>query len=214
MGYTSMYKVIACSIFTPYVNHLSLDDSQYEFIYLEIHQHDHPQYLGKLIQDEIDHSKNYDKIIVLYGVCGGALLAIEAKDIPIVIIKVHDCMSILLGSKKKYEEITESSKSIAWSCYSLKKESKQNDNILKWKMMYDDETVNYLKSILIPNEIMYISMQLPQEKRFISNEKNIINGSLRFLSDILSLKSKDIIILSSNQKLKLSLDIEVIEIIK
>lgn len=125
-----MYKVIACSIYKPYIEELDIDQNQYSMTYLSIHQHNQPQKLARSIQQEIDQTNDdVDTIIVLYGLCGGALLKIQANDIPVIVIKVHDCMSILLGSKEKYNNLTKNNASISWSCYALKQENYIHDEV-------------------------------------------------------------------------------------
>ena len=208
-----MYKVIACGIFKPYIEKFDIEKDQYQFVYLQVQQHNYPQKLSRLIQNEIDISKGVDKIIVLYGICGGALLSICSRDIPVVVVKVHDCMSILLGSKQKYEQLTNNNKSIRWSCYSLKQENYTNDNLHDWEEKYDQETIEYLKSVLLPETDVYISFHWPEEKKYVINEKRIIDGSLTFLKDILSLTSQDIETIYPSQTMKFSFDEDLITIL-
>lgn len=206
-----MYKVISCSIFKPYIEELEIKKSEYIFTFLPIRQHNQPQKLSHFIQQEIDQTKCVDKIILLYGLCGNALLNIHANDIPVIVVSVHDCMSILLGSKERYNCLTKNNPSLSWSCYSLKKENYINDEIMKWEMLYDKETVEYLKKMLIPEEPYYISFDLSWEQEYIETEKKIIKGDLHFLKDILLLKSKDILYLNKNQRIKQSIN-NIIEI--
>lgn len=206
-----MYQVIACSIFKPYIEELELNLNHYKITYLPIRQHNQPQKLSQLIQQEIDQTSKVDKIIVLYGLCGGALLNIHANEIPVIVIKVHDCMSILLGSKARYNDLTKDNASISWSCYSLKQENYTNDEIAKWEMLYDEETVEYLKSMLIPQKPLYISFGLAKEKKYLENEEKILRGDLSFLEKILTLTSKEILVLYKNQKIKQNIN-DVIEI--
>ena len=204
-----MYKVIACSIFKPYIESLSLHSDSYDFVYLEIKQHNHPNTLVKNIQKEIDNSRGYTNIIVLYGLCGGALLKIQVRDIPLIVVKVHDCMSIMLGSKKRYQDLTKINKSITWTCYSLQLENDTNSNIEEWQQLYDEEMVAYLTSILVPTPTLYISFNLQEEKNI--EEKEIIAGDIQFLKDILNGTSKELLTLHPGEKLKQSDDDTVIE---
>lgn len=209
-----MNKVISCAIFKPYIEYLSFNKEQYVFKYLDIHQHDQPQKLSKLIQTEINNAIGYDNIIILYGMCGGTLLSLEAVDIPLTLIKVHDCMSILLGSKERYKQLMAKTKSIGWSCYSLKEENYINDNISEWKMIYDEDTVEYLKTILLKEEEIYISLNLSQEKKYTVKESRIINGDLDFLRKIILLNSDELLYLYPHQKIKQTLDNNVFEVVK
>lgn len=208
-----MYKVISCGIFQPYIEYLGIDKSQYEFVYLKIQQHNQPNQLAKAIQLEIDQSKNFKKIIILYGICGGALLSLRTHNIPLVVIKTHDCMKVLLGSNKRYKELTHENKSILWSCYSLKKDNYVNDNLLRWKALYDEETIEYLKSILLKTPSLYISLDIPLEKNYLSEERNIILGDLKYLEQIIKLCSNDIMYVYPQQKIKQTIDQNLIEIV-
>ncbi|MBQ0106020.1 MAG: DUF1638 domain-containing protein, partial [Armatimonadetes bacterium] len=46
----------------------------------------------------------YDYIVVFYGLCGRGVLDIETFDIPVIFPKVHDCISLFLGSAEKYRK--------------------------------------------------------------------------------------------------------------
>ena len=86
----------------------------YEFVYLDIQQHNQPHTLAKNIQKEIDKSRGDEKIIVLYGLCGNALVEIQARNIPVYLVRVHDCLTVLLGSKQRFVIIFKSLSS-SWS---------------------------------------------------------------------------------------------------
>ena len=57
------------------------------------------------LQSEIDKvdAKSYDAILLGYGLCNNGTRHLHAS-IPLVIPKAHDCISLLLGSKEKYQE--------------------------------------------------------------------------------------------------------------
>ncbi|MFV0394133.1 MAG: DUF1638 domain-containing protein [Coprobacillaceae bacterium] len=205
-----MIKIIACRIFKPYIEQLVFEKKQYDIIYLDIRQHEYPNKLAKEIQKEIDISENYQNIIILYGLCGGALLQIKAREIPLLLVKIHDCMSILLGSKEAYHKLTQDTKSISWSCYSLKEEECTNVTSNQWRLLYDEEMVEYLLSVLKPEPEMYISLGLFKEAKYIENEEVVIQGSLKFLQDIITMQSTDTLYLYKNEIIKNSLDNEVI----
>ncbi len=62
------------------------------------------------IQAEIDKidSKDYDAILLGYGLCSNGVEGLSAK-IPMVIPRAHDCITLFLGSKEKYDEVFKSS---------------------------------------------------------------------------------------------------------
>lgn len=143
----------------------------------------------------------------------GAQMALKAHSIPLVVIKVHDCMSILLGSKERFERLTENNKSIGWSCYALKKANYTNDSLLKWQSYYDEETIAYLKEMLSIDVSYYISLNIPLDDEYLDSEKQVLTGDLKFLEKIINLKSNEIVDVYPGQRIVLSIDDSVIKIV-
>ena len=59
--------------------------------------------LGRIDATEAS-GKNYDAILLLFGVCGNATVGIQARRTRLVIPRAHDCCTILLGSKASFTE--------------------------------------------------------------------------------------------------------------
>ncbi|MHC4842391.1 MAG: DUF1638 domain-containing protein [Planctomycetota bacterium] len=57
------------------------------------------------LQSEIDavYTEKYDAILLGYGLCNNGIRGLHSK-IPLVIPRAHDCITLLLGSKEKYDE--------------------------------------------------------------------------------------------------------------
>ena len=187
-----MIRIISCEIFKPYIETLNLD---LDITYIEIEGHNYPKRLSKQIQKEIDKCKGYEKIILLYGLCGNAMLNIEARDIPLLIVRVHDCLSILLGSKERFNQLFRDRLSVGWSCYSLEGNQSSFDD-------YDDEDREYLESILHPKKDIYVTFDLDEDIDYAKNYNEVIKGDLSFLRDIISNRSKELLELNNNEKLK------------
>ena len=45
----------------------------------------------------------YDAIVLGYGLCGNGLHGIEARHTTIVVPRMHDCIGLLMGSRRRYE---------------------------------------------------------------------------------------------------------------
>jgi hypothetical protein len=74
--------------------------------YLEGGLHERPHLLREKLQaaiDEISASGRCERIMVGYGVCGRGTVGIQARDIPLVIPKVHDCMALFMGGDREYQ---------------------------------------------------------------------------------------------------------------
>ena len=55
--------------------------------------------LGEILAS-VDESK-YEAILLGYGLCSNGLVGLTARSIPLV-IPVHDCITLFLGSKEQY----------------------------------------------------------------------------------------------------------------
>jgi N-methylhydantoinase A/oxoprolinase/acetone carboxylase beta subunit len=75
--------------------------------FLEGGLHDRPNLLREKLQaaiDELAASGRCDRIVVGYGVCGRGTVGIQARDIPLSIPKVHDCVALFLGGDAAYSQ--------------------------------------------------------------------------------------------------------------
>ncbi|MBN2375809.1 MAG: DUF1638 domain-containing protein [Sedimentisphaerales bacterium] len=75
--------------------------------FLESELHNEPAQLRLKLQEAIDEAsqeEKFERIVVGYGICGRGTVGIEARQIPLVFPKVHDCIALFLGSDKAYKE--------------------------------------------------------------------------------------------------------------
>lgn len=75
--------------------------------FLEGGLHDRPNLLREKLQaaiDELSTSGRCGRIVVGYGVCGRGTVGIQARDIPLSVPKVHDCIALFLGGDAAYRE--------------------------------------------------------------------------------------------------------------
>ena len=47
--------------------------------------------------------KSIDAVLLFYGLCNNGTVGLTARDMPIVMARAHDCITLLLGSKEKYQ---------------------------------------------------------------------------------------------------------------
>ena len=100
------YKLIVCKVFKNEVEHCLKDTPhQIETIYVDLGEHARPNELRKKLQALTDDSEGFDAVLLCYGLCGRATEGLRASSAPIVLIRSHDCGGILLGSRKRFEEI-------------------------------------------------------------------------------------------------------------
>ena len=69
--------------------------------------HVDPRDLRTRLQAVIDDvPPGYDAIVLGYGLCGGATAGIEARDVPVVVPRAHDCITLFLGARERYQAET------------------------------------------------------------------------------------------------------------
>lgn len=69
--------------------------------------HDRPDELRRRLQsaiDEVDSDPDCRRIVIGYGLCGMGTVNIQARRVPLVIPRVHDCIALFLGSDQAYRE--------------------------------------------------------------------------------------------------------------
>jgi N-methylhydantoinase A/oxoprolinase/acetone carboxylase beta subunit len=100
--------IVACRVFESDI-HAILDegDISAELTYLEGGLHSSPSKLRLMLQKEIDRISaegRAGRIALAYGMCGRGIIGLRARSIPLLIPKVHDCISLYLGSDRRYRE--------------------------------------------------------------------------------------------------------------
>jgi hypothetical protein len=64
-----------------------------------------PGMMSRLQQevDAVDPDK-YDGVLLGYGLCGNGVVGLQARRIPVVLPRAHDCITLFLGGKERYLE--------------------------------------------------------------------------------------------------------------
>ncbi len=100
-------KVIACEVLA---RSLYLSAARSPHI-IDLHLfkkalHEKPANLRATLQEAIDAADNegYDAILLAYGLCGKATAGLQARSTPLVIPRAHDCITLFLGSRSRYQE--------------------------------------------------------------------------------------------------------------
>jgi hypothetical protein len=104
-----LLKLIACNVFMREAC-LCIARSPHviDVEFLELGEHAQPQCLNAALQAKIDQAeqdpKTYAAILLLYGLCGNAAVGLRARKTKLVLPRAHDCCTILLGSKERFQE--------------------------------------------------------------------------------------------------------------
>jgi len=107
----------------------------------------------KALENTCDvQGRPYDASLLGYGLCSNGIVGLSAK-IPIVVPRGHDCITLLLGSKDKYQEYFDSHRGVYWYSpgwiESDEQPSKERyERLLKeYKEKYGDDNAQYLMEV-------------------------------------------------------------------
>lgn len=80
--------------------------------------HDEPDKLRSEVQKALDHTcdiqgRAYDASLLGYGLCSNGIVGLFSK-IPLVVPRGHDCITLLLGSKDKYQQYFDTHRGVYW----------------------------------------------------------------------------------------------------
>jgi len=101
-------KVIACEVVFREICHCAARSvNLFEMEFLSQGYHDNPEIGLERLQGLIDglEEDRFDALLLGYGLCNNMLRGLRARRIPVVIPRAHDCVTFLLGSKERYQEI-------------------------------------------------------------------------------------------------------------
>ncbi|MCK5114151.1 MAG: DUF1638 domain-containing protein [Phycisphaerae bacterium] len=104
------YKFIGCEVFyreACYLASMSKDLVDVEFLRKGLHDLETADMVAR-IQNAVDLASNadvpYDAILLGYGRCNDGLVDITAGEVPLVIPKAHDCITVFFGSRGDYKK--------------------------------------------------------------------------------------------------------------
>lgn len=102
------FLLIACEVLYREFSYLAaLSENTIDIIWLSQGLHDlGPEKMSAKIQETINNvqTDKYDAILLGYALCNNGVENIMSPDIQIVIPKAHDCITLFLGSRKRYKE--------------------------------------------------------------------------------------------------------------
>lgn len=101
-------KIIACNVLKEELLAVKRKESspEIEFQFVPMRFHLHPEKLHRELQKLLDQSTGYSRIVLGFGLCGGAANQLRAPGCWLTIPRVHDCIPILLGSISENRQLS------------------------------------------------------------------------------------------------------------
>ncbi|MEZ0537984.1 DUF1638 domain-containing protein [Caldicellulosiruptoraceae bacterium PP1] len=234
--------IIACKVFFRELSLIaSMSDNLVDIFFLKQQLHDTPKILYNTLDETIKSIENshekYDAIALAYGLCSNGTVGISSK-YKLVVPKVHDCISLLLGSKDKYDYHFNNNEGTYWlSTGWVERSTLLLDETIKNKYeeyieLYGEDNANYIIKELLGflhnyKYCSYISwdefksidskfIELSKEfARFYNLEFNIVKGNSSYLFDLVNSNwdEERFLIVEPNKCIQPSYDKEVIKYI-
>ncbi|MDR0668486.1 MAG: DUF1638 domain-containing protein [Treponema sp.] len=120
-------KVIACDVLKREVAYLgSRSACVVDVTYLPQGLHATPDILRAKLAEQIELANrgypynhygleaSYDYILLIYGLCDNSVVGLTSEKVPLVIPRAHDCITMLLGSRTRYDELFHGHPGIYW----------------------------------------------------------------------------------------------------
>ncbi len=191
----------------------------FDIEFLELGAHIQPEKLRETIQAAIDRCEGrpraYDAVLLLFGLCGNAGTGLRARSIPLVMPRAHDCCTVLLGDKRRYEELFRDAPSTPFSSagymergdYFIRVEDGEykvhyGDAYAEMVAQYGEENARYIWETMHPPDLegskqpVYIELaelaHLGYEGKFAEQaaaeglEYRRVEGSLRLIAGLIN----------------------------
>jgi len=112
----SKYYYIGCHVLWREVCHyISISENYFDVKFFDWGLHCSPDVLRKTLQDEIDSiTKDYDAVLVGYGLCSNGISGIKSNKNKLVVVRGHDCITHLMGSKERYRAYFDKNPGTYW----------------------------------------------------------------------------------------------------
>lgn len=146
------YCVVACHVlWRELCYYASLSNRIFQFNFLKQGLHCTPDLLRTELQAAIDAADpEHTAILLGYGLCSNGLVGIQARTKPLVVMRGHDCITFLLGSKERYREYFDTHPgtywySPGWIDTSTQPSKERYEGVLRhYTETYGEENAQYL----------------------------------------------------------------------
>jgi hypothetical protein len=120
--------LVCKALFREFSLFAALSDNVIDISFFEYGLHNKVGALKEVLQDEINRIDSGDDlhtsyppydipfagILIGYGLCSNAVEGLSSKHYPLVIPRAHDCITLLLGSKERYDALFKETPGTYW----------------------------------------------------------------------------------------------------
>ena len=148
-------KLIACKVVQREAYYCaSRSGNVVDVVLMEQGLHNEPDKLRSMLQKALRETtdvqgKKYDAVLLGYCLCSNGILGLKC-DVPMVAVRGHDCMTLLLGSKQKYQEYFDSHRGVYWyscgwiDCSPMPGKERYERCLAEYTEKYSEDNAQYL----------------------------------------------------------------------
>ncbi len=120
------------------------------------------------LQSEIDTTPaaKYQAIVLVYGLCNLALEGLQARDLPVAVARAHDCITLYLGSRQRYDaEFAATPGTYYYSDDYMERQDrvgKDGRRLTMGSLTFDDQDYDYLVAKFGEDNAQYLMEVLGQ----------------------------------------------------
>jgi hypothetical protein len=127
------------------------------------------------IQEAVDGAAGgpYEAVLLGYALCGNGLAGLEARSVPLIIPRAHDCITLFLGSRERYREYFENHAGVYFHTSGWIERGQNPGTQLSWAFdelveRYGEEDARYIYQELTKHyrQFTFIEMGVEPDSRF------------------------------------------------
>ena len=205
-------KLFACEIFRHEISLLMASTPHQvdvEFLPMQLHASGKVRMKNRLSEYLVAVEENlYDALLLAYGLCSGGIAGLVAGKIPLVVPRAHDCITLFLGSRQRYQDYFFAN----GGTYFMTTGWFEQDNALN----YEPEMMPFYNKLAFiemgtegGNDYEQRARQLAEERHW---EYEKITGNLSLLQRLVNGDwNEDFLIVLPGQKIQMAYNDDVIE---
>ena len=125
--------------------------SGHDFYWLESNLHNFPDKLRAGMQAQLDKLDGYDRVLMVFGFCGNSILGLKTHSFEMILPKVDDCITLMIGSIDKRAELSKGHHSIYLTRGWLEHESNLWSEYEYTVKKYGEDAAQYVIDVMYGN---------------------------------------------------------------
>ena len=165
-------------------------------IWIESGLHKYPDKLKDSLQEQLDKISGVDRVLLGFGLCGNAICGLKARDFSIIVPRVDDCISLLIGSmeiRKNYSDRGTYFLTKGWLDHEMNIWEEYKYTVNKYGKELADSIykrlLNNYKNLCLIDNGTFNAKELSKTTKFIADKlgliHDIIPGNLNYIKKLL-----------------------------